>query len=108
MTPGGRENLAQRVANTRAREAGHGTSDLHGKRPASWAGSLAESPQPATQVPPVRHCWYNGPHGRQAALLLEWRGGGGHYDGRIAVAALEPDGWAIVEMWVSAGMLSPP
>ena len=27
---GGRETLAQRVANTHAREAGHGTQDAHG------------------------------------------------------------------------------
>jgi hypothetical protein len=106
MTQGGRENLAQRVANTRARAAGHGTQGMHGKRPASWADSLTEPP-PTAVPPPVRHCWYNGPNGKQAALLLEWRNIDGHYDGRIAVAALEPDGWGIVEMWVSAGMLSP-
>lgn len=107
MTPGGRETLAERVATTRARQGGHSTSDLHGKRPADWADVLRE-PARGPEPPPVRHCWYDGPNGRQAALLLEWRNVGGHYDGRIAVAAEEPVvGWGIVEMWVSSSMLSP-
>jgi len=108
MTPGGRETLAERVANTTARQAQHGTQDLHGKRPASWSAALSEQPASPATPPPIKHCWYDGPNGRQAALLLEWRGGGGHYDGRIAVAAHEPgEGWGIVEMWVGEGMLSP-
>ncbi|WP_210441529.1 hypothetical protein [Nocardioides xinjiangensis] len=107
MTPGGHETLAQRVANTRARQ-GHGTSDLHGQRPAGWFPGADSVPEPVETAPPVRHCWYDGPHGRQPALLLGWRNTGGHYDGRIAVAAQEPGvGWGIVEMWVSAAMLSP-
>jgi hypothetical protein len=107
MTSGGEETLAQRVANTRARQGGHSTADLHGKRPASRADSLQE-PATAANPPSVRHCWYDGPNGRQAALLLGWRNVSGHYDGRIAVAAQEPSvGWGIVEMWVSAEMLSP-
>ena len=110
MTPGGRETLLARVENTRANEAArraeHGTAGFHGKRPADWADALSGKPEPAP--PSVKHCWYDGPHGRQAALLLEWRGGPGHYDGRIAVAAVEPgQGWGIVEMWVSSAMLSP-
>lgn len=107
MTPGGPETLLQRMENTRATEAArqsqHGTQGFHGKRPADWSDALAPTPT----SPPIKHCWYDGPHGRQAALLLGWRQVGGHYDGRIAVAALEPDGWAIVEMWVDQGMLSP-
>ncbi|WP_224279159.1 hypothetical protein [Nocardioides lacusdianchii] len=110
MTPGGRETLAQRTQTTREREAarryGHGTSDFHGTPPAPWADALTDA-TPADHPPPVKHCWYDGPRGRQPALLLGWRNTGGHYDGRIAVAAPEPDGWAIVEMWVSQGMLSP-
>lgn len=111
MTPEGRETLLQRVENTRAieaaRQAGHGTAGFHGKPPAAWADSLKDlAPEP--QPPPVRHCWYDGPNGRQAALLLDWRNVGGQFDGRIAVAADEPGiGWGIVEMWVTAGMLSP-
>lgn len=109
MTPGGRESLAQRVETTRERDAsrryGHGTSDLHGTPPAAWADALSES-RPASLAPPIKHCWYDGPHGRQAALLLGWRSVEGRYSGRIAVVALEPDGWVIVEMWVDQGMLA--
>lgn len=43
-------------------------------------------------APAVKHCWYDGPYGRQAALLLEWRGFDGYFHGRIAVAAPEADG----------------
>lgn len=111
MTSGGRETLAQRTQATREREAsrryGHGTSDFHGTPPADWADALRDTKAAADQPPPVKHCWYDGPHGRQPALLLGWRNTGGHYDGRIAVAAPEPDGWAIVEMWVSQRMLRP-
>jgi hypothetical protein len=107
MDPGGPETLAERVANTRARQGSHSTSDLHGKRPADWADVLRDRPAEPTPAP-VRPCWYDGPNGRQAALLLEWRNVSGHYDGRIAVATQEPGvGWGIVEMWVSAGMLAP-
>jgi hypothetical protein len=31
---------------------------------------------------------------------------GGGWSGRIAVAAPDPGGWALVEMWVDAGLLS--
>lgn len=77
--------------------------ELVGDLPTS---SSACRPTASQSAPPVKHCWYDGPYGRQAALLLEWRGRGGLFPGRIAVAALEPDGWAIVEMWVEQGMLS--
>ena len=111
MTPDGGETLLQRVQNTRDNEAAraaaaHGTAGFHGTRPAPWADALRD-PAPAVEPPPIKHCWYDGPHGTQPALLLGWRNTGGHYDGRIAVAALEPDGWAIVEMWVAQGMLRP-
>lgn len=106
MTPGGRENLAQRVANTQARQTGRGTQDAHGTRPAYGTAPTPATPEHASP-PAVRHCWYYGPNGRQAALLLQWRNTGGHYDGHIAVATLEGDGWAIVELWVAQGMLSP-
>jgi hypothetical protein len=64
-------------------------------------------PPDAAGPPPTRHCWYDGPHGRQAALLLEWRRVGGGWSGRIAVAAPDAAGWALVEMWVDPGMLAP-
>ena len=106
MTPGGCEALAQRVENTRARQAGHGTQEAHGKRPASWADSFTEPP-PTVAPPAIKHCWYDGPHGRQAALLLGWHQIEGRYCGRIAVTTLEPEGWIVTEMWVDPGMLSP-
>lgn len=98
--------LVDRLAQTRANEAarGHGTQGFHGTPPADWADSLRE--RPATP-PAIKHCWYDGPYGRQAALLLEWRGGDGLFHGRIAVATHEPDGWAITEMWVEQGLLAP-
>lgn len=115
MTPGGEHGtILERVQATSANEAaraagGHSTADLHGKRPADWADVLRDRRANNEQAtpPPIKHCWYDGPHGPQAALLLEWRGGDGHYDGRIAVATLEPDGWAIIEMWVEQGLLRP-
>lgn len=82
----------------------HGTSGAHGTRPQPWAGALATSP---ASSPPIRHCWYDGPHGRQAALLLEWRQIDGCYHGRIVVAASEPSGWAVVEIVVQAELLAP-
>ena len=107
MTPGGRQTLAERVVNTRARQARHGTAGAHGKRPTDWADVLRDT-APGSSAPLVRHCWHDGPNGRQAALLLQWRNIGGRYDGRIAVAAQEPGaGWGIVEMWVGGAMLSP-
>lgn len=108
MTPGGRANLAQRLANTQARRAGPCTAGAHGKRPADWADVLREpAPRPSPVVPVVKHCWYDGPYGRQAALLLEWRRIEGGYDGRILVAAPDSEAWGVVEMWVESGMLSP-
>ncbi len=114
----GRETLTERVANTRARQtgagtSGHSTADLHGKRPnapASWTAPPPPPAAPGKPPPPIKHCWYDGPYGRQPALLLRWRRiAGDHYDGLIVVAA--PDetrtGWVVMEMWTEASMLSP-
>ena len=86
--PERRENLAERVATTHARQAGN---------------------EHAVQMQPplLKHAWYAGPYGRQAALLLEWRNIEGRFDGRICVAVPDDGGWAIVEMWVEGAMLSP-
>jgi len=86
------ENLAERVAATRARQAGQEPQSV---RPAE------------TQPPLLKHAWYDGPYGRQAVLLLGWRSIEGRFDGRICVVAPDADGWAIVEMWVDGAMLSP-
>lgn len=69
---------------------------------ASWTDSLAETPQQTTAAPPIGHCWYDGPYGRQAALLPEWRSIEGHHNGHVVAA---PDGnvWAVIEWWVGSG-----
>lgn len=84
---------------------GHSTAGFHGKPPADWADALRDRPA----LPPslVKHYWYDGPDGRQAALLVKWRSIEGHYDGLILAPVLEPGGWVVVEMWVEAAMLSP-
>ncbi|MGN0062611.1 MAG: hypothetical protein ACI379_00095 [Nocardioides sp.] len=87
------ESIAQRVANTRAGRA---------------ESPPAPAPAPELSPPGVQHCWYDGPYGRQAALLLEWRQRAGTWSGRIAVSVPEGDGWALVELWVEAGMLAQP
>lgn len=104
MTSDGDETPLQRV-DTRPCQRGHSTQGFHGNPPAPWADALSEDRQ--SWPPVLQHCWYDGPYGRQAALLIEWRCIAGGYDGRIVVPAREPDGWAVVEMWVESGMLSP-
>jgi hypothetical protein len=89
MSSGRGESLAQRVAETNARRLGT---------------PLAATSDP---VPAIKHCWYAGPHGRQASLLLEWRKVENGYDGRIAVAVPDPAGWGLVEMWVDSALLEP-
>ncbi len=92
-----------------------GMSTRRGESLAARVAATQERRQPAVETPvemsdgppPTRHCWYDGPHGRQAALLLEWRRVAGGWSGRIAVAAPDPGGWALVEMWVDPGLLAP-
>lgn len=122
-----RETLAERIANTRdrqaergaeqppeARSAGHGTAGFHGRRPtsppASWAAPSPAQAGPTSSPPPIRHCWYlSAEHGRLPALLLKWRAlGEGRFDGFICTVTLdEQDGWMLTEMWVEASLLSP-
>jgi hypothetical protein len=117
-----RETLAERVASTRARQAGlgHGTSGFHGTPPnasSAWTASPAtpaatppasrlgqppasptSAPPPAAQHPagparPVRPCWFDSQWGRQPALLLQWRrAGDGSYSGLVVVAAPDETG----------------
>jgi hypothetical protein len=130
-----RETLAERVDTTRSRKAGlgHGTADFHGRPPnasSAWTATTppADRARPASPaaVPPaarphrsasepVRPCWYDGPWGRQPALLLQWRrvdegsSHGSTYHGLIVVAA--PDetgaGWTVIRLWADASFLSP-
>lgn len=90
----GGESIAERVARTKAAKAAE----------EEQATRLADHPE---DVPAVRHCWYDGPHGRQATLLLEWRNRAGTWCGRIMVAQLEDDGWVMASLWVDGAMLEP-
>jgi hypothetical protein len=82
------------------------TGGMRAGRGESLAARVAATQQRRAPGPPsIRHCWYDGPHGRQAALLLEWRRVGDGWSGRVAVAVPEGAGWALVEMWVDARML---
>jgi hypothetical protein len=122
----GQETLAERVANTRARQAGtsqpegsagvsvHGTAGFHRTRPksppASWAAPPALPASPNSPAPPVRHCWYLHPdYGRLPALFLRWRHSGDrHYDGFICTVMPDDTGaWCLTEFWVDASMLAP-
>lgn len=89
MRSGRGESLSQRVAETKARQQG---------------GPPSGTSEP---VPATRHCWYDGPQGRQASLLLEWRKVENGFDGRIAVAVPDSSGWGLVEMWVDSALLHP-
>lgn len=84
--------MAERLARTRA-NAGH---------------NPAPSPQPAAPAgPTVTHCWFAGPHGRLAALLLGWRKvtPNAIWEGHIVHAVPDDDGWTLITEWVDAGML---
>ena len=86
-----RETLAERVAQTRAREAGH-------------AASATSSSNPASQV---KHVWVVTAAGRHAGLLLEWRRWEGGWRGRVLRPVEEADGWAVAEEWLDASVLQP-
>lgn len=78
---------------------------------AEWATPPHERPCARHLLPPpLRHCWYDGGlYGRQAALLLKWRTVEDRYDGLVVVATFDEAGerWAVTEMWVDSGLLSP-
>jgi hypothetical protein len=131
-----RETLAERVATTRARQAGlgHGTSGFHGTPPnasSAWTAPPATPPAtplgappvppsalstsaspPAARHPagPVRPCWFESPWGRQPALLLRWRrADDGSYSGLVVVAAPDEtgEGWTVIRLWAAASLLTP-
>jgi hypothetical protein len=60
---------------------------------------------PASEVPPVRHCWVTDRHGRLPGLLLEWRHVAAGWQGRVVRPVLEPSGWVMVEEWLPAELL---
>ncbi|QIX25516.1 hypothetical protein ncot_02110 [Nocardioides sp. JQ2195] len=105
--------MAERVAATRRNAEGSAEAVEQNGTPVveqSEERGRPSSPRTPEVTPPdLKHCWYAGPHGRQAALLLAWRQAspGAAWEGNIAVAAPDGDGWAIVTMWVGASMLRP-
>jgi hypothetical protein len=61
---------------------------------------------------PARHCWVSGgvdDRGvKRPGLLVEWRERNQGWEGRVVyVAPLRPDGWALVEEWLPASLLTP-
>ncbi len=80
----------------------------------SLAERVAESPtvspsgpRPAPPgTPALRHCWVDGPCGRQPGLLLTWRQGPGGWQGRVVHPVEETAGWVVVEEWLPATLLS--
>jgi hypothetical protein len=61
---------------------------------------------------PARHCWVADAvddHGvKRAGLLVEWRGAGDRWEGRVVyVAEVRPGRWVLVEEWVAAALLTP-
>jgi hypothetical protein len=61
---------------------------------------------------PARHCWVadavDGTGVKRPGLLVEWREGAAGWEGRVVyVAALRADGWAVVEEWLPASLLTP-
>lgn len=75
-------------------------------------GSMAErvgrpravAPEP---VPlPIKHCWVLDGSVRLPALLLEWRQVEGTWRGRVVRPVRDDTGWAVVEEWLPAELLS--
>jgi hypothetical protein len=61
---------------------------------------------------PARHCWVAGAVDdagvKRPGLLVEWRGAGSGWEGRVVYAAqLRAGSWLLVEEWVSAELLTP-
>jgi hypothetical protein len=46
-------------------------------------------------------------HGRNPALLLEWRQVDAGWQGRVVRPVLDGTGWVVVEEWLPAGLLAP-
>ena len=72
-------------------------------------------PGPSADACPARHCWVSDAvdgHGvKRPGLLIEWRAVEGRWEGRVLYLALlrpslEP-GWALVEEWLPAELLTP-
>ena len=63
------------------------------------------APAPTPPPPTLKHCWVTDEHGRQPALLLQWRRTeSGGFQGRVVRPVYE-DGWIVVEEWLPAEVL---
>ncbi len=70
----------------------------------------ARPPAPVDACP-ARHCWVSDAIDRtgvkRPGLLLEWRQGRTGWEGRVVYAVqVRAGGWASVEEWVPAGLLT--
>jgi hypothetical protein len=79
-------------------------------------GGAAPAPERPGAYCPGRHCWVSGAVDaegvKRPGLLLEWRQVAGRWEGRVTyVARLRPleanGGWAVVEEWLPAELLTP-
>lgn len=90
---------------------------------AAASGVPSRSPDPTPDAGPTyaatgagdegregRHCWVRDPpeaSGIWPGLLVEWRQGGGTWQGRVAYTVPGPHGPALVEAWLPAARLEP-
>ena len=69
-------------------------------------GNLASrtgADRPADLPTPARHCFVEG----QPSLLVEWRSGTSGWEGRVvSVVWIDAVGWASVERWLPADLIS--
>jgi hypothetical protein len=61
---------------------------------------------------PARHCWVadavDNEGVKRPGLLVEWRAAAAGWEGRVIyVARVRAGGWAVVEEWVVAALLTP-
>jgi hypothetical protein len=78
---------------------------IHGAPPATAAPEPTASGEVSGRG--VRHCWVTDNHGRQPALLLEWRQVAAGWQGRVVRPVLAGDAWVVVEEWLPAKLLEP-
>jgi hypothetical protein len=75
---------------------------IHGEPPEAHLDPGSKS---VTEPPRIRHCWVVDGHGRQPALLLEWRRVVSGWHGRVVRPVLKGMHWVVVEEWLPAELL---
>jgi hypothetical protein len=80
--------------------------------------AASAAPAPGEPVSPARHCWVSGAADgdgvKRPGLLVEWRQGPVGWEGRVVYSArvradeFGAPGWAVVEEWLPAELLTPP